>query len=179
VIAVRDFLIERLDGEALVYDTQTNEAHALKGAGLAEFEAAGDDVSRREVLRRLALAGAVAASGGALMRTIVTPTSAQAQSSPPCGNGTCPTGTTCCTPPNTSANCCFDTTQLCRQNLCIPCGDTTEPCCTGGICKKGECATANCTCSLGTCVNFTDISDRAVKRALRCVEATSVLRNLR
>jgi hypothetical protein len=98
-----DLIVEHLDGETLVYDTDSNEAHALSGVGAAEFLAAEDEVSRREVLRKLALAGAAAAGTGALVRTIVAPAPAQAQSCLPDGNATCTHNVQCC-----SGCCCTD-----------------------------------------------------------------------
>jgi hypothetical protein len=113
-------ILEHLDGEVLVYDTERNEAHALTGPGAAEFAAASDDVSRREVLRRMALAGVAAAGTGVLVKTIVAPTAAQAQSATACPlrpNGTCPAGTTCCVCVAGSgiatAECCNNATQVC------------------------------------------------------------------
>jgi hypothetical protein len=92
-------IVERLGDETLVYDTERNEAHALGGPGAAEFAAAPDEVSRRDVLRKLALAGAAAAGTGALVKTIVAPVAAQAQSPPlpNCGGLTCTAIQTCCT----------------------------------------------------------------------------------
>jgi hypothetical protein len=99
-------IVEHLDGELLVYDADRDEAHALSGSGAAEFAAAPDDVSRREVLRKMVLAGAAASGGTALVKTIVAPTPAQAESgcaavcslaNDPCTNPSC---SCCCAEPN-------------------------------------------------------------------------------
>jgi hypothetical protein len=96
-------VVQRLDGETLVYDRASDEAHLLQGAAAVEFEAAGDEVSRRQVLRRATLAGVAAASGGLLLKTIVAPIPAQAQSPIPCGGTTCdPATQECCFIPATS-----------------------------------------------------------------------------
>jgi hypothetical protein len=99
-------IVEQLGAETLVYDTERHRAHALSGAGAVEFAAAKDDVSRREVLRRLALAGAGAAGAGALIRTMVAPTAAQAQSV--CGGAgqpCCPSGQNLCPNTTCAVNC--------------------------------------------------------------------------
>jgi hypothetical protein len=92
-------LVEALGEETLVYDPATNEAHCLDPLAAAEFRAAGDDISRREVIRRLALAGAATAAAAPLVRTIVAPTPAHAVSGCACGVGAgttvCPAGQGC------------------------------------------------------------------------------------
>src|SRR5438093_992144 len=88
-------IVEHLDGEMLVYDTASDEAHCLDPVAAAEFEAASDDVSRREVLRRLAVVGAVAAGGAPLIKSIVAPAPATAQSAAVCSPD-CQTGEHCC-----------------------------------------------------------------------------------
>jgi hypothetical protein len=85
-------IVERLDGETLVYDTERDEAHRLAGSAVTEFDAAPDDISRRAVLRKLGLAGLAAAGTAPLVKSIVAPTPAQAQSCVP----TCTTAVTCC-----------------------------------------------------------------------------------
>jgi hypothetical protein len=129
-----------LDGETLVYDTERNEAHALTGAGAAEFLAAADDVSRRQVLRKLALAGVAAAGTGALVKTIVAPTAAQAQSA--CGSGpACTGGTTCCAP--VSSSCCItDITGFgcCPAGSAADCGFSSGlQCLIDIVCCSGTC----------------------------------------
>jgi hypothetical protein len=130
-------IVEHLDGETLVYDTQKNEAHALAGAGAAEFLAAESEVSRREVLRKLALAGVAAAGTGALVKTIVAPSPAHAQSPTACVNapgGTCAAGTTCCVATVTSA-CCTAAQQCCVfGGLVASCCTNPTTTCIGGLC---------------------------------------------
>jgi hypothetical protein len=139
-------IVEHLDGETLVYDTASNEAHALSGAGAAEFLAA-DEVSRREVLRKLALAGAAAAGTGALVKTIVAPTAALAQS-PNCGTATCGPAEPCCTG--------FD-----------HCCDITQTCCGATCCNPGQ------ICSGGACDSI--LSSRNLKRHLAPVGSQDML----
>jgi hypothetical protein len=126
-----ELIVESIGEERLVYDTASNEAHRLGASAALEFDAAGDDISRRQVLRKLALAGA-AASSLPLIKTIAAPTAAHAQSGVACagapggaclpgftccggttcvpssftccGSGSCPAGFTCC--PGTPATCC-------------------------------------------------------------------------
>jgi hypothetical protein len=76
-------VVESLGDEVLVYDTERNEAHCLTRDAAARFAAASDDVSRRQVIRRLAAAGA-AAAGAPLIKTVVAPDPAAAQSAPGC-----------------------------------------------------------------------------------------------
>jgi hypothetical protein len=108
-----DLIVERLGGELLVYDTERNEAHALAGAGAAEFLAASGDVSRREVLRKLALAGVAAAGTGPLVKSIVAPIPANAQSAP-CGALNQP----CCS--FLGSTYCTDADTGCAAGLCSP-----------------------------------------------------------
>jgi hypothetical protein len=146
-------IVERLGDETLVFDMESNEAHALSGAGAAEFLAADDEVSRRQVLGKLALAGAAASGAGALVRTIVAPSAAHAQSGVPCGVNFCPPSMTCCgiTCIPLSTICCNGTACqngfICCGNTCtLPtacCGGTTQ--CPGGIC----CGAANICCPIG------------------------------
>jgi hypothetical protein len=116
-------IVEHLDGEVLVYDTERNEAHALSGSGAAEFAAAPDDVSRREVLGKMTLAGAAAAGSMALVKTIVAPTPAHAQSAV-CG-ATCFSAAACAG--NVGCTCC------CVGISAIVCASTSA-CTSGGIC---------------------------------------------
>jgi hypothetical protein len=91
-------IVEPLGDERLVYDTELGEAHRLGPAAALEFDSAADDISRRQVLRKLALAGA-AASSLPLIKTIAAPTPAQAQSGVVCAGapgGTCLPGFICC-----------------------------------------------------------------------------------
>jgi hypothetical protein len=140
-------IVEHLDGETLVYDTERHEAHTLSGGGAAEFAAASDDVSRREVIRKLALAGAAAAGAASAIRTVLSPTPAHAQSATPCGTGSCPAGTTCCTPPQAAPNCCPNASTFCVSNLCLQCGTSPFLCCPGNVCQGGACCN-----NTGTCV---------------------------
>jgi hypothetical protein len=88
-------IVERLGGEMLVYDTKSDEAYCLGGAAAVEFRAAPTDLSRRAVIRKLAvMGGAIAASSG-VVTTIIAPTPAQAQSCVP-ANGACVTLAQCC-----------------------------------------------------------------------------------
>jgi hypothetical protein len=79
-------IVEHLPGEVLVYDTATNAAHVLGGSVAAAFDEAADEVSRRDLIRKMAVAGAAAAGGAPLVKSILAPTSADAQStcSGPC-----------------------------------------------------------------------------------------------
>jgi hypothetical protein len=129
-VAEDGLIVQRLDDELLVYDTASNEAHVLGGAVAVEFERATDEVSRREVIRRLALAGAAAAGTTALVRSIVAPTAANAQSGCVCGNGTCP--------PNTGCD---------SQTSCLICDITSPAVCgnaLGCVCCNGA---GHCTAS--------------------------------
>jgi hypothetical protein len=146
-------IVERLDGETLVYDTERNEAHALSGAGAAEFLAAADDVSRREVLRKLALAGVAAAGTGALVKTIIAPSAAQAQSPAcdpactqgiPCCNGVC-CGMPCCSPTSQTPGACCPTFPCCNAGAVNTCGlGTGTQCTTGSQCCSGSCLAGAC-----------------------------------
>jgi hypothetical protein len=116
-------IVEQLDGETLVYDTERHEAHALSGSVASEFAAAPDDVSRREVIRKLTLVGAAAAGAAPFIRTIVAPAPASAQSclasgTLSCNNGECCTGCCCTTP--TFTFCASDLTN-CVNNAGTTC----------------------------------------------------------
>jgi hypothetical protein len=135
----RGLIVERLDDQTLVYDTELNEAHALSGAGAAEFLAAANEVSRRQVLRKLALAGAAATGAGVVVKTIVAPTAAQAQSltcTPGCtvGLACCqPIGNFCCATGVASFGCC-------PGGGATACGGFTGfPCSFSNICCSGTC----------------------------------------
>jgi hypothetical protein len=91
-VADDGLIVQRLEGEWLVYDTASNEAHVLGGAAAAEFDAAIDEVSRREVIRRMALAGAATSGTAVRVKSIVAPAPAQAASI--CG-GLCSAGADC------------------------------------------------------------------------------------
>jgi hypothetical protein len=130
-------IVEQLDGETLVYDTERHEAHTLSGSGAAEFLAVEDEVSRRDVLRKLALAGAAAAGAGALVKTIVAPKAAQAQS-PNCGVLTCTAGQTCCSGSIGVNQCCATGTTCCQ--FAGQLGITVVDCCTAAeTCGVGGC----------------------------------------
>lgn len=135
-------IVERLDGEVLVYDLERDRAHCLNEQAATVWEAAdgsasveqiaattglgtdvvryalarlerhhlleqpagGPGISRRDVMKRVAMAGAI---GAALpvVRTIVAPTAAQA--------ATClPTGSMCAT----SGQCC---SGVCAGGTCL------------------------------------------------------------
>jgi hypothetical protein len=174
-----ELIVEHLGPELLVFDTQTNEAHRLDGYAAAEFQA-GDDVSRREVLRRLALAGAAATGGAALVTTIVAPSPAQAQSTtcvpacsgkgfqccttgsaPHCENGSC----TCC-----GDNCCAANTVCCASGACC---SSLAQCCTNPPCCMGTEVCVN-----GTCQQPPPPSDRNVKTGFAPVGGAVVLTHL-
>jgi hypothetical protein len=163
-------IVEHLNGETLVYDTESNEAHALSGAGAAEFLAVEDEVSRREVLRKLALAGVAAAGTGAFVKTIVAPTAAQAQSlvcTPACvpgavccqpgANACCTLGAYICCPAGSAVTCCG------IGSLCCPAGSAhgcffppPGPCtsgtqCCSNVCCNGVCCAQGQNCVAGLC----------------------------
>jgi hypothetical protein len=121
-------VVQRLDDELLVYDTENDEAHCLGPAAASQFEAASDGVSRRDVLRRMAIAGA----GAALMTTVLAPTAAQAQS-PNCGTATCTVGQVCC---DATTNLCCTAGECCGFGAGL--SFCTAPCdintCAGGVC---------------------------------------------
>jgi hypothetical protein len=186
-------IVERLDDETLVYDTERNEAHALAGESAAEFLVAEDDVSRREVLRKLALAGAAAAGTGVLVKTIVAPTAAQAQSpacNPACGvGGLCcqPTANVCCSvsspvccAPGSTTSCCSfaaptccptGSTNSCAELLIGACSSNLQ--CCSNVCCNGACCAQGQSCVAGVCAVV--LSDRNLKRQLAPVDPQSVL----
>jgi hypothetical protein len=198
----KGLLVQRLDDELLVYDTASDEAHCLSGRGAAEFDAAADDVSRREAIRRLAFAGA-AAAGATLMTSIVAPTAAQAQSTA-CGTGglVCTANQTCCGVALGTPDCCNNGAEFCLSGLlCNPCGAAGQACCppvfglcpslaggccdggvcvanggacsqVGSACCNGVCCTPAEECNAGVCVNA---SDRDVKRDLEPVSPRNIL----
>jgi hypothetical protein len=168
-------IVERLGDEVLVYDTETHEAHRLSGAAAAEFSAASE-VSRREALRRLALAGAAAAGTAGLVRSIAAPTPAQAQSNCTvtclpgdvcCGATCCSAGAFCCAPGSQSPCCFVSATFCCPAGSANGCGTAN-----GGTCGIGvECCSGVCTG--GQCV--APASDRDVKYGLAPVVPGSVV----
>jgi hypothetical protein len=121
-------VVEHLDGEVLVYDTERSEAHVLSGESATLFASAPDEASRREVLRRLALTAA-AAAGAALLRTIVVPTPARAQSAT-CGPTAdpCAVSSDCC-----SGCCCVLGTTPSAPGECVP--DATSCLASFGHCR--------------------------------------------
>jgi hypothetical protein len=126
-------VVEWIDSEALVYDTRTEQAHHLNSDAAVLFKAADSDFSRRQVLRKFALAGAAAAATAPLVKTIVAPTPAMAQSTA-CGAATCTAGQVCC---DATTDLCCTTGTCCGfgagLSFCTaPCDATT---CTGGICS--------------------------------------------
>jgi hypothetical protein len=153
-------VVQRLDEELLVYDTDSHQAHRLDGAAAAAFAAASSDVSRREVLRKLALAGAGAA-GASLVTMIVAPTAAQAQSG--CGAGPACTGGDICLTCGGISGCQFAGTVCCGANVC----DLLDSCltCPGGpicatlgsyCCGATTCLTGSQACCNGACVPETN-----------------------
>jgi hypothetical protein len=169
-------IVEHLDDETLVYDTERHEAHTLSGAGAAEFLAAEDEISRRQVLRKLALAGAAAAGTGALVRTIVAPTPTMAQSlGQPCGvggvcnpglicfggfcvadcNPACAVGEQCCHTGGgpfcapSSNTCCANTSCDGLTQFCCDnqtCCSNGVPCCGSICCTTPQCCNGNTVC---------------------------------
>jgi hypothetical protein len=151
---VANLVVERLRDELLVYDTESGAAHCLNGEGAAAFNAAPNDLSRRQVLRKLALAGAAAAGTGALVKSIAAPTAAQAQSSVSCpgvigGTNSCSAGQTCC---GTGAIkvCCIVGTFCCQgANGSASCCVAPATCCIstsqGTACCDLETHTCNAT----------------------------------
>jgi hypothetical protein len=186
-------IVERLDDETLVYDTERNEAHALAGESAAEFLVAEDDVSRREVLRKLALAGAAAAGTGVLVKTIVAPTAAQAQSAvcnPACapGNFCCqPTANTCCSAgasvccfPGSATTCCSLAAPACcaagSTNSCVAIpfgGCTANAQCCSNVCCNGTCCPQGQSCVAGVCAALA--SDCNLKHHLGSVDPQHLL----
>jgi hypothetical protein len=130
------FIVQRLDEELLVYDTAADEVHCLSGNAVAEFEAAADEVSRRDVIRRMALAGAAAAGGAALVRSVIAPNPAQAQSTCVCGIS----GNLICGP-----------NEACGGTVCVHCKPSNAVCTGGDLCCTSIC-TAPVPCPIsGTC----------------------------
>jgi hypothetical protein len=174
-----ELIVERLDGETLVYDTATSEAHRLDAAASARFDAAPNDVSRRQVLRKLAVVGAAAAGAGPLIKTIAVPTPAQAQSvcAPPCGPNQFCNGGNCLDCGAQNQLCCpgdvCNTGLQCQNSLiCLPPCGPGDPCCPGNTCNQitlvcvagtcqfcggagGPCCTQITPCTNGVCVNGT------------------------
>jgi hypothetical protein len=140
----RDLIVEWLGAEALVYDPDSQRGHVLNGPAAAALRAAPDEISRRQVLRKAAAAGVTAAGAAAVMRTIVAPTPAQAQSlGNDCGaNGACGTPLTCCGASggsSTSGICCV-AGQCCSngtQFTCfiVSCQTTCAGTFTNGVCS--------------------------------------------
>jgi hypothetical protein len=140
-------ITEELGDELLVYDTATAEAHRLDGAAADRFRLAADELSRREVLSRLALAGA----GTVLATTIAVPEPAAAQSTacvPACGKGLkcCTTGSTPHCEPQGAICCgnlgCLNNTVCCPSGACCPAAQccTNPPCCMNTqVCVDGTC----------------------------------------
>jgi hypothetical protein len=142
-------IVEHLEGEVLVYDPATHEAHSLGGSAATEFAAAGSDVSRREVLRKLALAGAVAAGGTALFETVLAPTPAHAQSA------VCQTTNGCSAANQCPSGCC------CQVGASAACVDPA-------VANPTVC----CGTFGGTCLAA---SDRNIKQALHPADPRRVL----
>jgi hypothetical protein len=161
-------IVEHLDDETLVYDTDRNEAHALSGAVAAAFLAAEDEVSRREVLRKLALTGAAVAGTGALVRTVIAPTPAQAQSPVQCGAVMCQAGAQCCTT-GPQPFCAVPTGTCCGSAVCLP--GIAGPCCQGICCLVGQICCGTICATPAACA----ASDCALKRHLAPVGPQDVL----
>jgi hypothetical protein len=122
----KGLVVEQLGAETLVYDTDADEAHLLGPAAAAEFGTAADDVSRREVLRKLALAGAGAAAAAPLITSIVAPRAAHAQSCVPI----CKNRHNCCLDPK--ADCGFRADGCGTLYNCGGCGH-------GRVCVGNTC----------------------------------------
>jgi hypothetical protein len=201
-------IVEHLGDETLVYDTERNQAHALSGLGAAEFLAAESEVSRRDVLRKLALAGAAAAGTGALVKTIVAPTPAQAQTlfcsgvgelPVPCAGGIfcvqagdtccgnsffCGAGTFCSDCPGQDPGCAADPLYCCGTTACR----VGESACCNGACQDNSntacgptcqnCTTTGQCCNAGACGGCNGTSDRDLKGHLAPVGPQDVLTSL-
>jgi hypothetical protein len=171
-----DLISERLGDELLVYDLASDEAHRLEGAAAAQFRAAADDLSRREVLRRFTLAGAATMSAGSLLTSIVAPAPAQAQSGL-CVGG-CGKGEQCCTTGSAphcepgNATCCGNgactgSNQCCPNGACCP---SLAACCTNPPCCPNTEVCVN-----GTCQQPMPGSDIGLKREFASVEPGIVI----
>jgi hypothetical protein len=114
-------IVQRLDDELLVYDTASDEAHCLSGGAAAEFASAPDEVSRREVIRKLALGGA-ALTIPLVMSIKVPPASAQASATCQAGGNACTTSAQC-----TSGCCCQALINICISGTAP--GQTPAQCC--------------------------------------------------
>jgi hypothetical protein len=175
-----ELIVERLDGETLVYDPGSHEAHALSGAGAAEFLAAEDEVSRRGVLRKLALAGAAAAGTAPLIKSIVAPAPAHSGSNCACptpGNPTLVCGANQgCGPGIGCFTCQIFSGQVCPGSSCVCCdgpGACTATFCLGSfVCCSGTCCATGETCVGGVC---TPPSDRNIKHHLAPAAPQDVL----
>jgi hypothetical protein len=136
-------VVQRLQDELLVYDTSSNEAHVLAGALAAEFDAATDEVSRRDVIRRVAFAGATAAGGSALVKTIVAPAPALAQSCIP-NDSPCTLSTQCCSlgvcaqTATVGATCCAALNASCTTTADCGCPSNTAYVCCAGHCTTSQ-----------------------------------------
>jgi hypothetical protein len=133
--------VERMGDETLVYDSDNDRAHLLSGLGADAFRRASDDVSRREVLRRLTIASAAASGAAPLLKSIAVPTAAQAQSNPCPGatNGACATSQFCCGLGTTKV-CCASASECCGNN-----DGSSAFCCTlPTICCVTVSGTAQC-----------------------------------
>jgi hypothetical protein len=153
-------IVERLNDELLVYDTQAGEAHQLAREAATVFELCdgrattremaaeasarlGEPVSaetveqvthqlaerrllrqapglsRREAVRKAALAGAAVAGAAPLVKSIVLPASAQAFTSCTPGGLSCSDASECCDNSCIGAICCLPAGQPCsNDNQC-------------------------------------------------------------
>jgi hypothetical protein len=181
-VAEEGLIVQRLDDELLVYDTASNEAHCLTGAVADEFEAS-DEVSRREVLRKVALASVAAVGGAPLVKTIAIPRPAHAQSGTCSGiNGHCATQADCCTGLHcTGISISNDQFKHTCQN-CLPAGlefgcNASSQCCDSCCCstEAGNFCLGPEVCAgiPGICLPV--VSDRALKHHLDPVAPQDVL----
>lgn len=119
----------------------------------------GDGVSRREVLRRIGLAG-VAATGATMITSIAVPGLALAASGVPTGCSGCNKNSDC-----TSGHCCQSNAgKSCNQNCCVGSNNSCHFVTTAGtlsctVCLSetgcGACPCSSCPAGSSTCCNST------------------------
>ena len=90
-----DLEIQRMGDELVIYDLRSNEAHALDALAADVFDLADGSVhslrdadlvlgglTRRDALRRAAAVGAVSLVGAGMLKSVLAPVPAAAQSAP-------------------------------------------------------------------------------------------------